>query len=74
MKQRKTLLRHLRRSRELSLDQVALGTGLNVSTISRAERGMVQPTEEVLNKLAIYFKVPAADLLKEPLPMRAEVA
>lgn len=62
--QQKTLLRKLRRDRELSLDLVAFKTGVNVSTISRAERGLLQPSDDARNKLAKFFKVPAESLLE----------
>lgn len=64
MTQQKTLLRKLRRDRELSLDLVSFKTGVNVSTISRAERGLMQPSDDVRAKLAKYFKVPAESLLE----------
>ena len=39
-------------------------TGVNVSTISRAERGLLQPSDDARNKLAKFFKVPAEALLE----------
>lgn len=64
VKDQKTLLRKLRRDRELTLDELSMATGLNVSTLSRVERRMMRPTEATLNKLAKYFRVPASDLMK----------
>lgn len=66
MKQQKTLLRHLRREREITLDVLSLATGINVSTLSRVERGLVQPTDQTLARLAKYFKVSADELLNAP--------
>lgn len=63
MKQSKSLLRHLRRERELSLDMLAFKTGINVSTLSRAERRLIGLTPHQSKALAKFFKVPAEQLL-----------
>lgn len=63
--QSKTLLRKLRRDREWSLDLVSMKTGVNVSTISRAERGLIKPSEDVQARLAKFFKASAADLFEK---------
>lgn len=65
MTQQKTLLRKLRRDREWSLDFVSLKTGVNVSTISRAERGLIQPSVDATARLAKFFKVAPDALLKD---------
>jgi len=59
---RKTLLRKMRRDREITLGLLSQKTGVNISTISRAERGLITPSDEVRAKLARYFRV-AADVL-----------
>lgn len=61
--QEKTLLRKLRRDRELSLDLLHVKTGINVSTLSRVERRLMTPSEDVRKRLEKYFKVPADQLL-----------
>ena len=66
MKSQKTLLRHLRRSRELSLDLLAHETGINVSTLSRGERRLIDFTDEQLASLAAYFAVAQESLLTAP--------
>jgi transcriptional regulator with XRE-family HTH domain len=68
--QRKTLLRHLRRERELSLDLLAKRSRVNVSTISRAERGLLTPSAESMERLARFFNVDPADLLKPYTPQQ----
>ena len=73
MKQRKTLLRQLLRSRDLSLDALASRTGINVSTLSRGERGLIDFTDEQKTSLARYFKVEKADLARDAV-VRTEVA
>lgn len=64
MAQQKTLLRKLRRDRELSLSLVSRETGINISTLSRAERGLLKPSDDVRDRLAAYFAVPAERLLE----------
>lgn len=63
--QQKTLLRRIRRDRELTLDELALATGINVSTLSRAERGLMALTQENRQRLEAYFGRPADELLSE---------
>lgn len=58
-------MRQLRRDRDISIDQVASATGINVSTISRVERRLMTPTPENLKLLARFFKVAPEDLLKD---------
>lgn len=65
MKQPKSLLRHLRREQELSLDLLAAKTGINVSTLSRAERRLIGLTKTQSKKLAKFFKVPEEHLLAD---------
>ena len=67
MKSQKTLLRHLRREREISLDYLQAKTGINVSTLSRLERRLITGTPEQRKALAKFFKV-AEDALLESAP------
>jgi transcriptional regulator with XRE-family HTH domain len=55
-------LRRLRRERELSLDVVALNTGIDRSALSRKERRLVPVSEAELIKLAAFFDVDPNDL------------
>lgn len=66
----KTLLRHLRRARDLTLDQLAIHVGIDDSTLSRIERRLIKPTEPQGNALAGYFGRPIDDLLA-PVPAEA---
>ena len=52
-------LRELRRERGLSLEAVAYmgGDGLDQSTVSRIERGLVEPRRETVVKLARAFGI-----------------
>lgn len=65
MKQEKTLLRHLRREREISLDLLRSKTGINVATLSRAERRLQDLSDENKKALARFFKVSNPDALLE---------
>jgi transcriptional regulator with XRE-family HTH domain len=65
VKQSKSLLRHLRREREISLDLLAAKTGINVSTLSRAERRLIGLTKTQSKKLSRFFKVPEDSLLSD---------
>lgn len=61
-----TLLRKLRRDREWSLDLTAHKAGINVSTLSRVERGLIPASEDVRRRLERVFKIPADELLRHP--------
>lgn len=63
MTQRKTLLRQLRRLRELTLEALSKETGVPVSSLSRMERGLVRPTAPQQHVLAGYFGRPIDELL-----------
>lgn len=63
---KRTLLRVLRRSRELTLDDVSLHTGISPGTLSRAERGYVHLNDEQKLKLAKLFKVSPDALFQPP--------
>lgn len=73
VEQQKTLLRQLRRTRELTIDALARDTGINVSTLSRGERGLIPFTDAQLDTLAAYFDVSKEDLLRAAI-VRTEVA
>jgi transcriptional regulator with XRE-family HTH domain len=73
VKQQKTLLRHLRREREISLDYLRFKTGINVSTISRMERRLITGTPEQRKSLAKFFKV-SEDALLQDAPVSATEA
>ena len=70
---RPTLLRQLRKTRDLSLHLVSYHTGISTSQLSHAERGLTTLTEENLAKLAKFYRVPKGDLLRAAT-LRPEVA
>lgn len=52
-----TELRRLRRERGLTLEAVAYLAGVDVATISRIERGLVEPRRETVVRLAHAYKM-----------------
>jgi transcriptional regulator with XRE-family HTH domain len=59
-------LRALRRQRGVTLEQLAEGTGISVSTLSRLESGRRRPTLELLLPLARAHHVPLDELVGAP--------
>ena len=61
-----TRLRELRRSRGVSLAEVAEGTGISASFLSTVEKGKSDITVSWLMRLVHWFGVSIADLVQEP--------
>jgi len=61
--QRKTLLRQIRRHREITLEALGKQTGIHFSTLSMIERGLLVPSAPQANALAGYFGKPIDELL-----------
>ena len=61
-------LRRLRRERDLSLDVVALKTGIDRSALSRKERQLAPVSEAELIQLAAFFGVLPSTLRGEKVP------
>ena len=59
-------LRTLRRQREITLAELAEGTGISVSTLSRLESGARRPTLELLLPLARAYGVTLDELVDAP--------
>lgn len=59
-------LREVRGLRRLTLRDVAVRTGLSVSTLSRLENGQRRPSLELLLPLAQEYRVPLDDLVGAP--------
>lgn len=59
-------LRSVRRSREMTLNNVADATGISSSTLSRVESGARRPTVELLLTLSRLFELPLDDLVGAP--------
>ena len=57
------VIRGARKARKLSQETLAYESGVNRSYLSHIERGLQQPTVEILFKLARALNVSAADLL-----------
>lgn len=72
----KDRIRSLRRSRGLTLAQVAEHFGISVASVSSWERGVNHPDPRRLQSLAEFFRVPLSSLLgeqtgQEALPVQA---
>jgi transcriptional regulator with XRE-family HTH domain len=61
-------LRALRTERRATLTEIAAGTGISVSTLSRLESGGRRPTLELLLPLARAYGVALDDLVDGPAP------
>jgi transcriptional regulator with XRE-family HTH domain len=59
-------LKALRRTRRLTLEQVAEITGASMSTLSRLESGQRRPTLELLLPIAAAYRVPLDELVGAP--------
>jgi transcriptional regulator with XRE-family HTH domain len=60
-------LRHLRKQRKLSQQQLADALGVKRSNIAAYETKNVEPRLSLLNRIATYFSVPLADLILSDL-------
>jgi transcriptional regulator with XRE-family HTH domain len=58
-------LKNIRLGRNETLHKVAMGTDIDMTTLSKFEHQERRPTEEQLKKLARYFEVSAEELLAE---------
>ena len=63
-------IRELRKGRGLSLEAVAVATGLSIGFLSQIERGLSSPTLRALTSLADVTGVGIADLLQDFSPPR----
>ena len=61
-------IRYLRKGHQLTIRQLAAGSGLSSNAISLVERGEVAPTVETLCKIASALGVSASSLLQEICP------
>jgi transcriptional regulator with XRE-family HTH domain len=66
-------LRHLRRERGCTLQEVSDGSGLTPSFLSRLERGIVNISVGNLRKVASFFGVPITHFFTEELVPRGIV-
>jgi transcriptional regulator with XRE-family HTH domain len=56
-------IKRARKKTQLSQDQLAEKVGVHVSYISRIERGVVNPSIEVIGNIAKALKVKSSDIL-----------
>lgn len=59
-------LRELRDRSRLTLEEVSILTGYNVTTISRHENGGRSLSEEAVSKYSSLYKVPTHQLFMDP--------
>lgn len=57
-------IRHLRRQRDISQEELALRAGINTVYYGQIERGQKCPTVDTLYKIAVGLDVPLPDLLR----------
>ena len=57
-------IRHLRRQRDISQEELALRSGINTVYYGQIERGQKCPTVDTLYKIAVGLDVPLPDLLR----------
>ena len=57
-------IRYLRKQKGWSQEDLALNSGINKNYISDLERGRRNPTLVVMEKIAIAFNIPIAELTK----------
>lgn len=61
-----TNIRQLRKRRKESIQELSEETGLSVSHLSKIERGLVSPSLDALEKIAVAFQVPVTTLFSAP--------
>jgi transcriptional regulator with XRE-family HTH domain len=66
-------IRELRKSKNLSLKQVAEGAGVSPSLISQIENNRVDPSLSTLRKIALTMEVPVFALIAESAPEDASL-
>jgi transcriptional regulator with XRE-family HTH domain len=59
-------LRVLRAERGLSLRQASKATGVDIHTLSSAEKGHHMPWDKTLSKLAVGYNIPVSELVGAP--------
>lgn len=59
-------LRHLRRDKDLTQEQLAEAVGISVEFLSNIERGINAPSFDTLEKLAGILNTPVPELFRFP--------
>jgi transcriptional regulator with XRE-family HTH domain len=57
-------IKKIREEKELSINQLALYSNVSAAHISRIERGLREPSPEILKKISEALKVPYEELMK----------
>jgi len=57
-------IKKIREEKELSINQLALYSNVSAAHISRIERGLREPSPEILKKISEVLKVPYEELMK----------
>ena len=65
-------LREIRKSRDVSQEQLAFEAGFDRTYVSMVERGVCSPTIRTLVKLAAALKVPASEIVARMAAMLAK--
>lgn len=60
-------IKKIRTEKEMTLHQVAVGTNIDATIISKIERSERIPTDEQLNKFALFFKIPYEIILQKAI-------
>lgn len=61
-------IRHLRKLKDISQEELALRAGINTVYYGQIERGQKCPTIDTLYKIAVGLEVPLPDLLRFDMP------
>ena len=57
-------IRHLRKQKDISQEELALRAGINTVYYGQIERGQKCPTVDTLYKIAVGLEIPLPDLLR----------
>lgn len=61
-------IRHLRKQKDISQEELALRAGINTVYYGQIERGQKCPTVDTLYKIAVGLEIPLPDLLRFDTP------
>ena len=67
-------IKHFRRLRDFSQEEVALQAGLNPAYFGQVERGLKCPTVDTLYKIAAALSVPLPELVRVNVPTPPDVS
>ena len=70
---RGSMIRRARKSRDMTLNDLAEKTGLSVSFLSQVERGIINPSINSLRKIALALSTPLSSFFDESQPTKGPV-